>query len=284
MVSNEKTKGRITEEVLEAYSVVAPFLPDITFNELSTGITDREKFIAYYKGAHLDLGIKVGMPVRPGSPVDEAMKLKKRVIKHIPKEAIGIPYVITANPVFNNQGEVVGAIATGTATEKESLIKETSGDLSFAVEQITAAVNDLVRETEKFSAINDELLEISRQTQEEVSSSNEILEYIKDIASETKVLGINASIEAARSGNHGLGFRVVATEIQNLSASSLKSVKKIEETLKNIQKTTDTFVAKVKDFNQLTHAQMAMTQETFATIEELKKMSAHLLASVKDIV
>lgn len=275
---------RLTSEVMEAYRVLAPFLLDITFNELSTGITDTEKFVAYYKGRYLDLGITPGTPVRPGSPVYEAMQNKKRVIKHIPKAAIGIPYIITANPVFDETGKVIGAIATGTSTEREVLIKETSLELSSAIEQINSAINDMVLETEKFTRANEELLALSTKTQERVSDTNDILEYIKDIGSEIKVLGINASIEASRAGNHGLGFKVVASEIQKLSDNSMKSVKKIEETLKNARNEIDSFVRKVEEFNMFVHAQMSMTEETLATTDQLKKMSENLLTSVKEII
>ncbi len=284
MMVDANNNRKITVEVMKAYEIIAPFIPSLTFNELSTGITDTEKFVAYYKGTYLDLGIKVGDPIKPGSPVHEAINKGKRVIKHIPREVIGIPYIITANPVYDSRGTIVGAVATGTATERETLIKETAGELSTAIEQISAATNDLVRESEQLSTVNHVLSELSAQAEQEVLNTNEILEYIKDIASETKVLGINASIEAARGGGAGLGFRVVASEIQNLAGSSMKSVKKIEETLTNIQKTIHTFAAKVGEFNQFSNTLMAMTQETFATLDELKKMSANLMTSVKDII
>lgn len=281
---SKANNNRMTAEVLEAYKVLAPHLPDITFNELSTGITDTEKFVAYYKGRYLDLGIKPGDPIKPGSPVDEAIRNKKRVIKHIPKAFIGIPYIITANPIFDGQGKVIGAIATGTSTEKEVLIKDTSTELSSAIEQINSAVNEMVLETEKFTHANEELLALSLKTQERVADTNDILEYIKDIGSEIKVLGINASIEASRAGNHGLGFKVVASEIQKLSDNSLKSVKRIEETLRNAQNEIGAFVRKAEEFNKFVHAQMAMTEETLATTDQLNKMSENLLASVKGIV
>lgn len=284
MVSQTESSLKINKEIMEAYRIIAPFLPILTFNELSTGITDTEKFVAYYKGAYLDLGIKVGDPVKPGSPVDIAMKQKKRVIKHVPKEMMGIPYVITANPIFDDKGCVIGAIATGTATEKETIIKETSAELSTAIEQITSAINDLTKETEKFSSINEELLHLSEKTQEQVSNTADILEYIRDIAAETKVLGINASIEAARAGNQGLGFRVVASEIQKLAGNSLKSVKNIEDTLNKINESVEIFVSKIKEFNQFSNTQIAMTEETFATIDELKNMSLRMMESVKDII
>ncbi|MHB9094626.1 MAG: methyl-accepting chemotaxis protein [Eubacteriales bacterium] len=284
MASINARSLKINKEAMEAYKLVAPFLSALTFNELSTGITDSEKFIAYYKGTYLDLGIKVGDPIKPGSPVDVAIKQKKRVLKHVPKEVIGIPYVITANPVFDERGYVIGAIATGTATEKEAIIKDTSAELSAAINQITSAINDLAKETEKFSSINSELIQLSGQTQEQVSNTADILEYIKDIASETKVLGINASIEAARAGNYGLGFKVVASEIQKLATNSLNSVKSIEETLKNVNDSVDVFVSKIQEFSRFSHSQIAMTEETTATIDELKKMSLKMLDSVKDII
>jgi len=62
------------------------------------------------------------------------------------------------------------------------------------------------------------------------------LSLIRTVASQTNLLGLNAAIEAARVGDAGRGFGVVAEEIRKLATTTTDSVKKIDEIVKAVQK------------------------------------------------
>ena len=67
-----------------------------------------------------------------------------------------------------------------------------------------------------------------------LNNINEKVKRIQDIASETNILAINASIEAARAGSYGAGFAVVANEIKNLSTNSAVAANEIFEVCKEM--------------------------------------------------
>ena len=111
---------------------------------------------------------------------------------------------------------------------------------------------------------------------------DEVMDFIKDIADETRLLGLNAAIEAARAGEAGLGFGVVAQEIRNLSADSKQTVGKIKElttiikvsvdkTVKMGNETTATIEQQGAAIDQVTES----VQEITDLIEQLSEMASH---------
>jgi len=101
-----------------------------------------------------------------------------------------------------------------------------------------------------------------------------ILDMIKSIAGQTNLLGLNAAIEAARSGEHGRGFAVVADEVRKLSLQSQEAVKKIEEIVNGMNHS-------VQEINENIGTVGAVSQEQAATTEEVLKKAEEINQRVK---
>ena len=100
------------------------------------------------------------------------------------------------------------------------------------VEELSASANNISSQQEE---LNSEISQVGVITEQ----INSILEAIKDIASQTKMLGLNASIEAARAGEVGKGFSVVAKEIRILAENSRETAKSISALTNKIQESVD---------------------------------------------
>jgi methyl-accepting chemotaxis protein len=125
----------------------------------------------------------------------------------------------------NSQAVSTGAVKTADVAEKggEAVKKTVEG-----MERIKQSVFDTANKIK-------ELGEHSQQI-------GEIIQVIDDIAEQTNLLALNAAIEAARAGEHGKGFAVVADEVRKLAERSGKATKEIADLITNIQRGTENAV------------------------------------------
>ncbi len=196
----------------------------------------------------------------------------------------------------SNLAEMAGSIQQ-VASNSETLsasVSQTSAsieEMAASVQQVALNVEDANREAERSAAVAQEgrssveqtisgMTQINRAMNEVLTvisglgkSSEEIgaiISVIDDIAEQTNLLALNAAIEAARAGEHGRGFAVVADEVRKLAERSAKATGEIAALIKGIQKETEQAVSS--------------TQQGAAAINEGTGLAQKAGESLRDIV
>ena len=105
---------------------------------------------------------------------------------------------------------------------------------------------------------------------------NQVLEFIDKVAKKTKLIGLNASIEAARLGNDGKGFTVVSSEIQKLSENTQSTTRQITELNGLINTRIGATVNKSEHTLGIVEDQSAAMEELSATVQDSLALAERL--------
>jgi methyl-accepting chemotaxis protein len=263
-------------ETLQFFLEHASTIKQLFNEDVDVTITDREKVLEHLQSKEINVDSSKGRVLKSDEPIKNTILSNKRIALDIPKEYYGTPFTAIMVPIHGNNGEVIGGIAVSKSTHKQAILMEVAEKFAASSEEISATTEELALSSSELSKYMNQLSTAQNEMHRQVETTARILDMINTVAKNTRVLGFNAGIEAARSGESGRGFSVVAKEITKLADQSASSVNEIKQLLDELNEKVD-HVANI--VNDTVHISTIQT----TAIEEISQAIQHLTGGAEEI-
>ena len=219
----------------------------------------------------------------------------------------------TTADLLSQLNESINQINKGAQVQATSV-----NDASMTIGQMAASITEVDKMAQDLSSVTEETNEVANKGKEAVEKTlnememikesvfqaagqikslgeqsshiGQIIQVIDDIAEQTNLLALNAAIEAARAGEHGKGFAVVADEVRKLAERSGKATKEIAELITTIQKGTDKAVQAMEKDTQEVEIGSKLAHDAAQALAEIISMinkateQIHKISGAADIL
>jgi methyl-accepting chemotaxis protein len=203
-----------------------------------------------------------------------------------------------ASDQVNQQHSEVNTVATATTTLSTS-IKDVAQSAEQAAIQVRTTqtqvntsmtvANDTQTDIYQLQENMNSAIKAMAQLETESQGIGAVLDVIQNIAEQTNLLALNAAIEAARAGEQGRGFAVVADEVRTLASRTAQSTDEIRSKIVSLQKGVENALTSVQTSQQSTQNSIEKVESTVGSMQEVTgyvvevdKMNAHIATTAEE--
>ena len=270
-------------EVIELFVEYAPVIKELFNEDVDITVTDDKQVLEQLLSKDINVQSSKGRILNDDEPMIEVIRKSKSKTMYVPKEYYGCPFTATMVPIKGKDGKVIGGISVSRSTRKQEQLSDVAQQFASSSEEISASTEQLAASSKDFDVFMNQLARAQHEMQQQVENTTKILEMINGVAKNTRILGFNAGIEAARSGEFGRGFSVVAKEITKLADQSADSVNEIRQLISQLNEKVGEVASIVDQSVVVSQGQSTSIHEISESVQYLTDVAEKIEDMAKDI-
>ena len=168
-----------------------------------------------------------------------------------------------------------------TKEQMANELEERVIDLTSSIAEMVVGITAINSQAQDVAHMQEESNQAALHLQEAAKETKIVSDFIRGIAEETNLLGLNAAIEAARVGEQGKGFGVVANHVRSLASNSKDATTSIERSLHNMDASIQQILEQMNQLSDLVQSQAALTEQVNASMEDINQMGERIIKFTK---
>ncbi|MDE7268095.1 MAG: hypothetical protein K2N89_11580 [Lachnospiraceae bacterium] len=211
----------------------------------------------------------------PSGAFNEVIRTGKRKHNELPAEVMGEAFEGELVPIMDG-GEVVGCLISTYSVGIKKHMSEIANQFQESVKDIGGSIQAVIDGIENLFHMLTDMDQMASGVENDVHNTVEVVNKVSSNASRSNMLALNASIEAARSGEFGRGFAVVANEMGQLAKDSGSSAAAIKQTLNAITDHLVEITSSIKDANNVAKEHMENVNQIQKILDQTLVLAAKL--------